>query len=100
MTSDGSTTTKYDVEHLIYIGEQYETERKLSRWSLDGGLALAVLRDLQALRSNADEMRDALTVTRAIVSEAATEGFRWEAGDWAKRLFENQARISSALKDR
>lgn len=39
---------KYDLDHLIYIGEQYETEGKLSRWSLDGGLALAVLRELQS----------------------------------------------------
>lgn len=41
----------YDLDHLIYIGEQYETEGKLSRWSLDGGLALQVLRDLQRLRA-------------------------------------------------
>jgi hypothetical protein len=43
----------YDLANLIYIGEQYETESKLSRWSLDGGLALAVLRDLQAVKSQA-----------------------------------------------
>ena len=51
---------RYDLNHLIYIGEQYEVERKLSRWSLDGGLALAVLRDLATLQREADGMREAL----------------------------------------
>lgn len=50
-------TYRYDLAELIYIGEQYENEDKLSRWSLEGGLALAVLRDLDASAAEIARLR-------------------------------------------
>lgn len=41
---------------------------------------------------------DAVTATRALVSEAAMTGFNYADGDWAERLFANQARLSDALR--
>jgi hypothetical protein len=43
-------------------------------------------------------LRAAAEATRALVSEAAMTGFNWNDGDWAERLFANQAVLTAALK--
>lgn len=55
---------------------------------------LAEKRDL----SSEQKLRDAVETTRALVSEAAMAGFRWDEGDWVERLFANQVLLTSALK--
>jgi len=42
-------------------------------------------------------LKEALKATRAIVSEGAQTGFNCHEGDWAERLYANQAAISRAL---
>ena len=54
----------------------------------------------QALKEAADELRDlkkVLSHTREIICEGATEGFNPMKGDWAERLFLNNANISRVL---
>jgi hypothetical protein len=41
-----------------------------------------------------------LTTTRALVAEAAMTGFNCHDGDWAERLYANQARLTEAIKSR
>lgn len=45
----------------------------------------------------APELLEACRVTRALVSEAAMTGFNCHDGDWAERLYANQARLSAAI---
>lgn len=52
------------------------------------------------LNARVDELQEALLVTRKLVSEAAMTGFNYHDGDWAERLFANQANITSALRAR
>lgn len=42
-------------------------------------------------------LETALRTTRAIVSDAALNGFDPKAGDWAIRLFQNQAAITALV---
>lgn len=44
------------------------------------------------------DLVDALKATRALVAEAAVTGFNCHDGDWAERLYTNQAVISAALR--
>lgn len=44
------------------------------------------------------QLRAAIETTRVLVSAAAMTGFRWDDGDWAERLFANQAVLTAALK--
>lgn len=53
-----------------------------------------------AAEAEAARLREAITVTRRIVSEAAMEGFNWKHGDWVDRLFKNQAQLTAALEVR
>ena len=46
----------------------------------------------------ADKLVEAVKATRSIVSEAAGEGFNYQLGDWAERLFANQASLSASLR--
>lgn len=43
------------------------------------------------------EIERVLRVTRVIVSDAAMTGFNHADGDWAERLYANQASLSAAL---
>lgn len=43
------------------------------------------------------QMLEALEATRALVSEAAMIGFNCHDGDWAQRLYANQAALSAAI---
>ncbi|MEK1893178.1 MAG: hypothetical protein AAAB20_07855 [Rhizobium sp.] len=45
----------------------------------------------------AQDLLDAVLKTRALVAEAALTGFNYADGDWAERLFENQAVLSAAI---
>jgi hypothetical protein len=45
----------------------------------------------------APDMLAALLATRALVSEAAQTGFNYATGDWAERLYANQASLSAAI---
>lgn len=45
----------------------------------------------------APELLEAIISTRKLVSEAAMTGFNCHDGDWAERLFANQAGLSAAL---
>lgn len=47
--------------------------------------------------SSEQQLRLAIERTRAIVAEAAMTGFNWKDGDWAERLFANQAALTAAL---
>lgn len=74
-----------------------ENERLQSRLE-----ALLVSADHERMtRQNAERgrerLRAALIATRKLVSEAAMTGFNCHDGDWAERLFANQASISAAL---
>lgn len=42
-------------------------------------------------------MLDQLLADRKLVSEAAMTGFNCHDGDWAERLFKNQAQISAVI---
>jgi len=45
----------------------------------------------------APELLDAVYETRKLVSEAASIGFNYAVGDWAERLYANQALLSAAI---
>lgn len=45
----------------------------------------------------APDLLEAVRATRALVSEAAATGFNWSDGDWAERLYGNQAVLSAAI---
>ncbi len=47
--------------------------------------------------SSEQQPRVAVERTRAIVTEAAATGVNWGDGDWADRLFANQAALTAAL---
>jgi hypothetical protein len=47
--------------------------------------------------SSEQQLRLAVEKTRALVAEAAVTGFKWDDGDWADRLFANQAVLTEAL---
>lgn len=44
------------------------------------------------------QMLEALKEVRALVGEAALTGFNWQDGDWPTKLFENQAKLSAAIR--
>lgn len=44
------------------------------------------------------DLKEIILKTRSLVSEAAMVGFNYENGDWAERLFANQAALTAALK--
>lgn len=52
---------------------------------------------LQLAADEFERVRAALGATRKLVSEAAMTGFNCHDGDWAERLFANQAAITAAL---
>lgn len=45
----------------------------------------------------APELLEAVIATRKLVAEAALTGFNYADGDWAERLFANQAVLSAAI---
>jgi hypothetical protein len=53
---------------------------------------------LDRIREAAPVLLAALLATRALVSEASATGFNWKDGNWAERLFANQATISAAIR--
>lgn len=46
----------------------------------------------------APDLLDAVLATRKLVAEAALTGFNHADGDWAERLFANQARLSAVIR--
>ena len=46
----------------------------------------------------AGEVVEALKATRSIVSDGAMVGFNCHDGDWAQRLYANQARLSTLIR--
>lgn len=49
------------------------------------------------LSAAAPDLLEALYATRKIVAEAASVGFNYTDGDWAVRLYVNQALLSAAI---
>jgi hypothetical protein len=49
------------------------------------------------LRAEVETILAAMEGTRALVSEAAMTGFNCHDGDWAERLYANQAKLSAAI---
>lgn len=47
----------------------------------------------------APDLLDAVVATRKLVAEAALTGFNYADGNWAERLFANQAVLSAAIKE-
>lgn len=45
----------------------------------------------------APDLLEAVIASRALVSEAAQTGFNYAEGDWADRLYANQAVLSAAI---
>lgn len=45
----------------------------------------------------APDLLDVAYATRKLVSEAASVGFNYTDGDWADRIYANQARLSAAI---
>lgn len=96
----------------LRIADRIERATEAYAWSRPGdeaAQAYQALKDamlvcpdtiVEALRAAAslDKAVEALRKTRSIVSEGAMEGFNPLTGDWAERLFANQADISAALK--
>ena len=65
----------------------------------DAGPARIVMKEADArLIAAAPELYEALERTNGLVAEAAMTGFNFHDGNWAERLFENQATISNALR--
>jgi len=46
----------------------------------------------------APDLFEALLAVNVLISEGAAQGFRWDIGDWAERLFHSQQATSAALK--
>jgi hypothetical protein len=64
---------------------------------LDELAAYAIQKANARLIAAAPDMLEALLATRSLVSEAAMVGFNFSDGDWADRLYANQAKISRAI---
>lgn len=52
---------------------------------------------VKALVVAAPELLEAALATRKLVVEAALTGFNYADGDWAERLYHNQAALSAAI---
>lgn len=88
---------KAEIEKLsaLWIAETRENEK------LRADLAsIRSVYDFAALEAKITELRAAVLATRALVSEAALTGFNCKDGDWAERLFANQAALTDTIKPR
>lgn len=52
---------------------------------------------LARLIAAAPDLLEAAKATRSLVAEAAMVGFNFNDGDWADRLYRNQANLSAAI---
>lgn len=80
-----------------FISEATDREDNILVLDKVGLVAAVTTEDDAHLIVAAPHLLDAIKVTRALVSEAAMTGFRWDDGDWAERLFENQRVLAAAI---
>lgn len=67
-----------------------------ARWALRG--LSPSLERVAVLEGHNKRLREALELVRSIIMAAAMEGFNYQYGDWADRLFASQALTGAALK--